>query len=463
MTEFLSDEIFLTNTAAKRIYADIKDMPVFDYHCHLDPKEIFEDRVFSDIGELWLESDHYKWRVMRNFGISENLITGNADYRDKFFAFSAAIESFIGNPVYHWAHLELKKYFGINEPLSERTAQYVWDRTKELMADGSYSARNLICRSNVDTVITTDDPVSDLRYHKLLKEWESRFRVLPCFRPDKAINIASDGFVDYIASLSEAAEKEIGNFADLTCALESRLEYFIENGCVAADISFENFPDAKYDEVAADACLKDALAGERIAKERASVYVFTLVAALMRMIAKRNIVLQIHTGVIRNCNSSRYSALGADCGIDSVGNALDIVAGTRLFDFAESEGAMPRTIVYTLNPNSYYPLATMVGNFSGKSKGSMQLGAAWWFLDHRDGIKEQLKTFANTSGLGLFNGMLTDSRSFVSYARHDYFRRILSSVLGEWVEDGEYPSDGVCGIARKIAFENAKNFFGGIK
>ena len=462
MTEFFDDNVFLTNGVACELYREIKDLPIFDYHCHLDPKEIYENRVFKNLGELWLECDHYKWRVMRNFGADEKLVTGEADYKDKFFAFANALPSFIGNPVYHWAHMELKKYFGIALPLSNKTAKVIWDETALKMSDGSFCARELIVRSNVDTVVTTDDPISDLGYHKLLKQEEKRFAVLPCFRPDKCINICADDFAQYVDKLAQAAGVKISGFDDLIRALKKRLDYFIENGCVAADISFDNFPDAAYDVAAADASFKSRLSGGVLSKENESAYKFTLIAALASAFSKRNIVLQIHTGVVRNQNGKRFKALGADTGIDSVGNALDIVAGAKLFDCVENLGGLPKTVVYTLNPNSYYPLATMIGDFAGDIKGKMQLGAAWWFMDHRDGIREQLRIFANTAGLGTFNGMLTDSRSFTSYARHDYFRRILCSLLGEWAEAGEYPTDGsLLELAKNIAYFNAKNYFGG--
>ncbi len=462
MSIFMSDKIFLTSETAQKLYAQIKDLPIFDYHCHLDPKEIYEDRHFNDIGELWLEADHYKWRVMRNFGTDERLITGDAEYKEKFFAFAEALPSFIGNPVYHWAHLELKKYFGMSVPLSSKTAGEIWDKTREMMKDKRFCARELIVSSGVDTVVTTDDPTSDLKYHKLLKAEEKRFCVLPCFRPDKAINISAGDFAQYIKMLSEISGVAVKDVRSLTRALENRLDYFIENGCTAADISFENFPNAPFDEKVADRCILEKLSGESTCAEDEDCYRAVVIVSLMKLFAKKKIVLQIHTGVVRNQNTLRFGALGADTGIDSIGNALDIVAGGRLFDAVERDGGLPKTIVYTLNPNSYYPLATMIGDFAGESKGKLQLGAAWWFMDHRDGIREQLRTFANTSGLGLFNGMLTDSRSFVSYARHDYFRRILCSVLAEWADGGEYPSgEDLIELAKNIAYCNAKNFFGG--
>lgn len=461
MRNFFDDDVFLSGDVARKLYAQVAELPIYDYHCHLDPREIYSNRRFDNIGELWLEADHYKWRVMRNFGVSENLVTGNADYKSKFMAFAKALPSFAGNPVYHWAQLELKKYFGITEPLCADNAEDIWNRTKDMMSDGSFCARELIVRSGVDTVVTTDDPLSDLAYHKLLKAEEKRFCVLPCFRPDKAINISAQDFAQYINALSEATGVEITGVNALMRALGMRLDYFIENGCTVADTSYENFPNSHFDIEKADVALQGRFAGKESVDEDS--YRFAVIAELMKLFARKGIVAQIHTGVVRNQNTKRFEALGADSGIDSVGNALDIVAGARLFDCVERDCGLPRTIVYTLNPNSYYPLATMIGDFAGESKGKMQLGAGWWFMDHRDGIREQLKIFANTSGIGVFNGMLTDSRSFVSYARHDYFRRILCSVVGEWVDDGEYPLEFAKQLVEDISYFNAKTYFGGAK
>lgn len=461
MTSFMSEEYLLTNETAKKVYEKIKDMPIFDYHCHLSPEEILEDKKFFDLTELWLLGDHYKWRVMRNYGVEENLVTGDAAAYDKFFAFASALPSFIGNPVYHWAHLELKKYFGITTPLSAKTAPEIWDKTKKIMADGSFSARRLIAISSVDTVGTTDDPISPLKAHEEIKKLGLPFSVVPSFRPDNAINIEKPVFVGYIGKLAEASEIEIGSFEDLVAALDKRLSYFVDHGCLATDCSFTDFPKGTGDEKKADAVLKKALSGKECSKEEQDEFKFCILKRLAGLFTKYNLVMQVHTGVLRNQNSARFAAIGADCGIDSVGNALDIEAGGKLFDEIEKAYGLPKTIVYTLNPNSYYPLATMIGDFAGQTAGKMQLGAAWWFMDHRDGIREQLKVFADTAGLGLFNGMLTDSRSFVSYARHDYFRRIFCSVIGEWVEAGEYPDDleDLVTLGKNVAFNNAKKFF----
>ena len=459
MTKFMSDNYLLRSKTAQKLYKMVKDVPIFDYHCHLSVKEIFEDRKFYNLTELWLEADHYKWRVMRNYGIEERLITGDATAYDKFFAFCTALPDFIGNPVYHWAHLELKKYFDITIPISSDTAKEIWDISIDKMSDGSFSARNLLEISNVDTVITTDDPIDDLKYHNALKKENLSFKVLPCFRPDRAINIEKDEFSSYIASLGNFGEK-IDSIDSLESVLEKRIVYFAQNGATASDLSFMDFPREVNKEVANTALLKK-IKGEKITCEEENAYKFEIIFRLARLFAKYKFVMQIHTGVVRNQNTERYLALGADCGIDSIANAPNITTAGKLFDKIQLNGGLPKTIVYTLNPSAYYPLATMLGDFAGDFKGKMQLGAAWWFADHRDGIKEQLKIFASTSGLGLFNGMLTDSRSFVSFARHDYFRRILCSIVAKWVDNGEYPNEKnqLSKLLKNICYNNSKAFF----
>ena len=458
----MDDSYMLDGEAAKALYDKVKGLPIYDYHCHLVPEQIYLDRRFNDIGELWLEADHYKWRVMREFGIDEKFITGDATNKEKFFAFAEAIEHFIGNPVYHWVHLELKQYFGICEPLSKRSAERIWNETLAAMADGSFSARRLIARSNVETVVTTDDPTSDLAYHKLLAKEERRFKVLPCIRTDRALAIEKADFADYMGELSRAADSEIGDFKGLVAALESRLDFFKKNGCPAMDVSFEDFAKESGDAHIADTALKKALAGESVSPCEEGHYKAALLKELAAGLVKRDMVMQLHTGVVRNVNGARFAKVGADSGIDSISNAVDVGAAGRLFDGINSYSGMPKTIVYTLNKASYYPLASLLGDFAGESRGRMQLGAAWWFMDSRDGIREQLKIFANTLGLGNFNGMLTDSRSFTSYARHDYFRRILCSVMGKWIDSGEYPmGEAAESIAADVCYYNAKRFFGG--
>lgn len=461
MPNFMSDGFLLESEKAKKLYGYVKDLPIYDYHCHLSPKEIFDDKKFFNLTELWLNADHYKWRVMRNAGVAEKYITGNAEDFDKFFAFASVLPDFIANPVYHWAHLELKQYFNITMPLSAHTAKEIWDKTKIMMADGSYSARKLIEKSNVKTVITTDDPCDDLSFHIALKSSNLPFNVKPCFRLDNAVNIEKDAFLSYLERLQKATNCLITSLDDYMKSIENRLEFFKNHSCTAADCSFEDFPNAAPDKEVANSAFEKRIAGENLSEIEIDELKFEILSRLLVMLKKHNFVCQLHTAVVRNQNTARFLALGADCGIDSIGNAVNIVSGAKLLDNVSSNGGLPKMIVYTLNPNSYYPIASLLGDFAGDSRGSMQLGAAWWFLDHRDGIKEQLRIFSSINGLGLFNGMLTDSRSFVSYARHDYFRRILCSAVGEWVESGEYPDDETAlkNLVSNICYNNAKNFF----
>lgn len=458
MANFMSKNYLLKGKTAQRLYKIVKDVPIFDYHCHLSVKEIYEDRKFYNLTELWLESDHYKWRVMRSYGVDESFITGNAAPYQKFLAFCQALPDFIGNPVYHWAHLELKKYFGITIAISAHTAKEIWDISVKKMADGSFSARSLIKISNVDTVITTDDPVDDLFYHKALQKENLDFSVLPCFRADRAINIEKNDFSSYIATLS--AFGQIDSMDSLERVLEARIEYFAQSGATASDLSFTDFPKEANSSLANDALLK-RIKGEDISCAEQNAYKFEIIFRLAKLFAKHNFVMQIHTGVIRNQNTARYQLLGADCGIDSVANTPNITAAGKLFDKIQLSGGLPKTIVYTLNPSAYYPFSTMLGDFAGDVRGKMQLGAAWWFADHLEGIKEQLKIFAATNGLGLFNGMLTDSRSFVSFARHDYFRRILCTIIAKWIDGGQYPNDKeqLSKLLKNICYHNSKTFF----
>lgn len=464
MTKFFDENFMLRGEAAHALYKEVKDLPIFDYHCHLSPKEIYEDRAFKNIGELWLEADHYKWRVMREAGVDEKYITGDAPYEEKFFKLAEILYNFAGNPVYHWIHLELKKYFGIDEPLSAESAKRIWDETSRQMSEVGFSARALIKKSGVHTVVTTDDPTSALEYHKLLARDEKDFRVLPAFRADRALGIEKGDFDAYMRELEGVCGAPIDGFDALVEALKDRLDFFESMGCPAMDVSFENFPCESGDESVADVAFKKARAGEAPTESEAGHFKAALLKALAAQMHDRDMVMQLHTGVIRNVNGKAYRAIGADSGIDSIGAQADVAAAGRFLDSVNSECGLPKTIVYTLNRASYYPLATLLGDFAGGGRGRTQLGAAWWFMDSADGIREQLGIFANTLGIGTFNGMLTDSRSFTSYARHDYFRRILCSVVGRWIDKGEYPSgDDAAKLVKNICFYNAKNFFGGDK
>lgn len=465
MKKFMDDTIFLTNDIALDLYKSVKDLPIYDFHCHLSPKEIYEDKRYTNLTEMWLLGDHYKWRIMRAFGVEEDKVTGNASDYEKFKSFCTALPYFIGNPVYHFAHLELKKYFNLTLPICEENADEIWNLTSKYMEENMVSPRTLLKDSNVATLITTDDPLDDLKYHQLLLKEDLPYSVLPCFRPDKIINIQNKGFNEYIANLSKIADVNISDFNSLMQAVENRIEYFVNRNCLCADLSFLDFPKGIGDYNLADKVFKKKLNNEKITKEEAEEYMFCLVAFLAGIFSKNGMVMELHVGPIRNGSTKLLNAVGPDAGGDSVGNAIDVEKAQKLLDYIDQKGSLPKTIIFTLNPNAYYPLATLLGTFQGNGqKGKMQLGAAWWFLDHEDGIYEQMRINAATGGLGLFIGMLTDSRSFASYARHDYFRRILCSLFGAWIEKGEYCAGSdkkLQEILEGICYYNSKEYFEG--
>lgn len=459
---FFSDKVFLENQKAIELYDLAKDLPIFDFHCHLSPQDILQDKVFHNLSELWLEGDHYKWRVMRAYGIDEKFVTGDADPKEKFLRFAEALPHFVGNPVYHWAHLELKKYFGLTLPICPDNAEEIWQVTLEKMSDGSFSARKLIAGSGVEGVVTTDDPTDDLLCHQALQKENLPFKVMPCFRADRLINIEKADYLDYVKKLERVSGVEIKGFNDLLTAVERRLDFFVDNGARSVDVGMENFPKGEGDLGVADDVLDDVLSDNIIFDDKINEFKFTLLAHIAKMLRDRNMVMQLHVGVMRNCNTALYEKCGVDAGGDSVANPVDVNLAREFFDFVEINGGLPKTMVYTLNPTAYPTLSTLIGDFQGEVKGKIQLGAAWWFEDHRDGIKKQMRALASTGGLGLFVGMLTDSRSFTSYARHDYFRRIFCSLIGEWVESGEYPDDDktLTTLIENVCIENAKKYFG---
>jgi glucuronate isomerase len=464
MKSFFDENFLLTNNTAIKLYDQFaKNLPIYDYHCHLSPQEIAEDKAFFDVGELMLKCDHYKWRIMRACGIDEALITGNASFKDKFIAYAKALSLSIGNPLYHWTHMELKQYFGINEPLTEKNAASIYETANKMMADGSFSARNLIKRSNVYLIATTDDPADNLSWHQKISEIKGfETKVVPTFRPDLVCNPLKEGYSDYIKRLGATENTEINTFEDLIMVLTKRLDLFERIGCRIADHGIANIPnyEGTYDD--AETVFEKVLSNKNIDALEAEKFLFYMLTFFAGEYTKRGFAMQIHMSVIRNQNSALFHNLGADCGIDSAGDVVSAISIGKLFDKIESTTKMPKTIVYSLNPTSYYVLSTMAGNFAGGIAGKMQFGAAWWFCDHRDGITQQLKVLASTGVIGQFIGMLTDSRSFISYARHDYFRRIFCSLVGEWVENGEVPYDleYLEGIIKGVCFDNAKRYFG---
>lgn len=467
MKSFLCKDFLLNSDAARHLYHDYAaDMPIYDYHCHLNPREIAEDRRFDDLGQIWLEGDHYKWRAMRSAGIPEALITGkNSSSRDKFNAWAQTVPQTLGNPLYHWTHLELRRPFGLEGiTLAPNTADKVWDHCNELLATPAFSSRGLMQQMNVRMVGTTDDPVDSLIYHRQIAEDPGfAIEVLPSWRPDKVFKIEQAGFADYIGALGAAADVDIATFADLLTALERRLKHFAQHGCRAADHGIEV---VRYAPVPSDATLTQLLqrrlAGEVLDESQIAAFSTAIQVWLGRQYAKRGWVMQLHLGAQRNNNSRMFTLLGADCGFDSIGDKPFAWELAHLLNEMDQTDELPKTILYCLNPRDNEVLATMAGNFQGGGiAGKIQFGSGWWFNDQKDGMQRQLEQLSQLGLLSQFVGMLTDSRSFLSYTRHEYFRRILCDMVGRWIEQGEIPSDlQLSGkMIQDICYHNAARYF----
>jgi glucuronate isomerase len=474
MKAFMDDDFLLeTGTARDLFHQAAKHEPIFDYHCHLNPAHIAENKRFANLTEVWLGGDHYKWRVMRAMGIDESCITGNAPDYDKFLAWAETVENLIGNPLYHWTHLELQRYFGIFEPLTTASARKIWEQANAVLP--GLSVRDILTKFRVHTVGTTDDPVDSLEHHRAIAAGTAPIgkvdtKVIPSFRPDKALNIGLKDFPAYIEKLAAVSGLAIRSVGDLLDALEKRLDFFAGLGCRASDHGLEYPPFAAAPDGEVEAVFKDALAGKIPAPDMADAFRTKVLTGLAGFYAKRGMIMQIHLAAIRNVNSRMLKRLGPDTGYDAVldrGLSANLAA---LLDHIDQAGSLPKTVLYSLNPRDYYPLVTVMGGFQDNDakrenrpgiRGKMQFGSAWWFCDHRDGMEEQLRTLANIGLLPVFIGMLTDSRSFLSYPRHEYFRRILCNLIGKWVENGEYPggAEKLREIVRSISFQNARRFF----
>ena len=451
--------------SARHLFHDFaENMPICDYHCHLSPKEIYENKQPENISRLWLSGDHYKWRAMRSAGVEEKYCTGDASDEEKFLKFGETLQYCIGNPLYHWAHIELQRYFGIDTPLNARTAKDIYDRANEAIKNGDFRPQSLIKRSNVKVVCTTDDPADSLEYHKKLKQ-VSDFdcKVLPSFRPDKALNIQLDGFADYIKTLGEAADVEINSYKDVIVALLKRCDYFNEAGCKVSDQAFEYVPFTVSSDDEIDTVFKKAMRGESISESEGDGYRTAVLLALGAKYHELGWAMEIHIGAIRNNSTRMFKAIGADTGFDSVGDSEIAKKLSRFLDALDVKNELPKTILFNLNDKDNTVLATMLGNFqSSEAQSKIQFGPAWWFLDTMDGMTSQMKSLANLGVLGKFVGMETDSRSFTSYGRHEYFRRIMCRLIGRWVEDGWYADDDEVleEIIKGISYNNAIKYFG---
>lgn len=443
MKKFMDENFLLESETAQMLFFKYaKDMPIYDFHCHTVVSDVASDRTYENLTQLWLYTDHYKWRAMRLFGIDEKYITGDSSDYEKFEAYATALEGAIGNPIYHWTHLELQRYFGIDTPLSKKTAREIFDKTCEIMKSGEISAKRLLEKSKVVALCSTDDPADTLEYHIKLKEEGYGVKILPSFRPDFAVCIEEAGFVDYIAKLGNACTAEISSVAELKSALAGRLDFFCEVGCVISDHGFVILPFEECTSEEAEAIFQKKINGDALSLVEIDKFKTYMMCFLGESYSEKGVTMQLHTGSIRNVNSNLMDRLGPNTGGDSIGDDAMALNTAKFLDALDKKGKLPHTILYTSNPKDNHVLATMMANFPESGVGSkVQFGPAWWFNDHLEGMKEQMKAFSAAGVLSTFVGMLTDSRSFTAYVRHEYFRRILCNMIGGWVENGEYPAD----------------------
>lgn len=464
MKAFLDDDFLLTTPTARRLYQVARSMPILDYHCHLDPKEIAQDRRFENITQVWLGGDHYKWRLMRANGVDEAYITGDAPDREKFQKWAETLELAIGNPLYHWSHLELRRYFGYEGVLNGDTAQEVWELCNQKLQEPGMSARNLIANSGVTLVCTTDDPADSLEWHQQLAQ-DSSFpvKVLPAWRPDAAMGLERPEYLDYLQRLGQAAGVEIRTYGDLKKALLSRMAFFDKMGCRASDHALTVAVCQPASEEELERVFQKRLEGEPLTQEELAAFQTGFLRFVAGEYKRLGWVMQLHYGCRRNNNTRMFHKLGRDTGYDAVLQGTPSLEMAAFLDLLASQDALPRMVLYSLNPNDDEGLNSVIGCFQdGTPLGRIQQGSAWWFNDHKAGMVKQLTAFANGGLLGNFIGMLTDSRSFLSYPRHEYFRRILCELLGAWVENGEYPADwkALEKMVRGVCYNNAVEFFG---
>ncbi|MBQ2855271.1 MAG: glucuronate isomerase [Oscillospiraceae bacterium] len=476
MKPFMDKDFILDTPTAQHLYHDYASkMPLADYHCHLNPQEIFEDRRFNNLAEVWLggenpdgtfAGDHYKWRVMRSNGVEEKFVTGMVDPFEKFMKFVEALEMAIGNPMYHWCHLELRQFFGVTEPLTTESAKRIWDHCNNLLQnDPDMSARGLIRKANVAFIGTTDDPIDSLEWHeKIAADPTIEVVVGPSYRPDKAVNIHKAGWHEYMKALAKSVGKEeLATMQDVLDALLERLAHFKAHGCKASDHGLDYVPFVDYTVEQADAVYQKALKGEKLTIEEIEGFQTVILLTLGKAYHEMDIAMQLHYSCLRNNNQRIFKLQGGDTGVDAI--AQNTCGGniSQLLSALDEAGKCPKTILYSLNPADNAQLGTLIGCFQGPEvPGKIQQGSAWWFNDHKVGMEEQMKSLASLGLLGNFVGMLTDSRSFLSYARHDYFRRIMCNLIGNWVENGEYPNieSSLKKLVEGISFNNAKRYFG---
>ncbi|MFY0606528.1 MAG: glucuronate isomerase [Cyclobacteriaceae bacterium] len=465
MKPFLDQDFLLENSTAKKLYHDFASkMPIIDYHCHLSPKDIAEDRVYQNITEAWLEGDHYKWRAMRANGVDESFITGKANPKEKFIKWADTVPNTFRNPLFHWTHLELQRYFGIHELLSPSSAEEIYETTSTQLKTKEYSCRGLLHKMNVRMVGTTDDPSDDLRYHKQLRDEGFEVKVLPTFRPDKLYAVENqEVYREYVHSLGMIVGFEIKSLDDLLAASQSRIDYFHDAGCRISDHGLDQLYQNAYSLQKASEIFEASMQGQAITQREVEVFKMTMMVELAKMYHHKGWAQQYHLGVIRNNNTRLLSELGPDTGFDSIGDLSQASALGEFLNRLDSSNQLSKTIVYNLNPADNEAFATMLGNFNdGTIAGKMQYGSGWWFLDQKEGMIRQMNTLSNMGLLSQFVGMLTDSRSLLSFPRHEYFRRILCNLIGADVEKGEFPNDveWLGKHVENISYYNAERYFG---
>ncbi len=468
MKRFLDDNFLLENGTAIRLYHEsAADEPIFDYHCHLEPSQIAHNRQFEDLTAIWLAGDHYKWRAMRTVGIDEKFITGDADPYDKYMAWARSMPYLMGNPLYHWSHLELQRYFDIHEVFNEKSAPKIWEITKEMLKDEQLSVRGIFRKFKVAAVGTTDDPADPLDMHSIINSGQGAIgkidtKVLPSYRPDKAILIENGTFIPFVTKLEKITGIEITSVSRLLDALILRLDAFVDAGCRATDHGLMMIPFVLESDEKIEEIFRKRMDGKPLDAHEIEAFQTRILVTLAGEYRKRGIVMQLHLNAIRDLNPPQFRELGPDTGYDA---SHDLPVANKLGAFLghlENAGALGKTVLYSLNPKDYYSLATIMGSFQGEGiPGKMQLGSGWWFCDHKDGMEQQMKVLANLGSLPRFIGMLTDSRSFLSYPRHEYFRRIVSNIFGTWVTNGEIPDDRdlLDSVIRDICFRNAARYF----
>jgi len=465
MKKFMGKNFLLKTETARKLYHEhAEKMPIIDYHCHINPQEIAENRLFKNITEAWLGGDHYKWRLIRSNGVEEKYITGKESTdREKFQKFAEALPRAIGNPLYHWTHLELQRYFDCDIPLNAKSADEIWTICNKKIQQPDMAVQEIIKRSNVKVICTTDDPADDLCWHKKIKEdGKCTAKVLPAMRPDAAMRIEKPAFSAYMERLGQVVNKKITTIADIRSAIEKRIDFFAEMGCKASDHALEYVFCREADDKTIDAILVKALAGQSLTREEIESYKTALLLFLGKEYAKRGWVMQIHYSALRDNNSNEFNQQGPDTGFDCIASYSCGEGLVAFLDALNKNGNLPKMVIYSLNPNDNAMIGSIIGSFQGPEiPGKVQQGAAWWFNDTKHGMIEQLRNVGDLSILGNALGMLTDSRSFLSYTRHEYYRRILCNFIGNLVEDGEYPADMefLGQLVEDISYNNAARYF----